>query len=335
LGLAAGPAKGVENDKGNNMRAYIIRRLLLIIPTFILVTIIVFAVVRLIPGDIVDQMMAEWGRITEGSRAELEAILGLDAPIYVQYGRWMEDIFLHGDLGDSLWQRTPVMDDILARFPVTLELCLLGVIAALIISFPIGVYSAIRQDTWGDYTGRSFAILCIAVPNFWLGTLVVVFPALWWGWSPPIMYTPFIENPLKNLEMFIIPGVILGMMLCGVTMRMMRAMMLEVLRQDYIRTAWSKGLREGTIVMRHALKNALIPVITLVGLQVAPLIGGAVIIEQIFCLPGIGMYLLEGIYSRDYPTVCGAVLFVTVFVLLINLFVDLTYGFLDPRVHYR
>jgi len=317
------------------MRTYIIRRLILLIPTFFLVTIIVFGVIRLIPGDIIDQMIAEHGRITQFSRAELEGILGLDTPIHVQYARWINGIFLHGDIGTSLWDRTPVIEDILVRLPVTIELCILSVIIALIIAFPIGIYSAIRQDTPGDYIGRSIAILFISVPNFWIGTLIIVFPALWWGWMPPIEYKPFFENQIQNLEMFILPAVTLGMLLCGVTMRMIRSMMLEVLRQDYIRTAWSKGLKERVVITRHALKNAMIPVITLVGLQIVPLIGGAVIIEQIFCLPGMGVYLLEGIFSRDYPVITGAVLFIAVIVLLINLFIDLTYGFLDPRVQYK
>ncbi len=317
------------------MTAYIIRRLLLIIPIFILVTMIVFALVRLIPGDVVDQMIAEHGRITEFARSELEAALGLDVPIYVQYGRWISGIFLRGDIGTSLWQHTPVMDDIIARVPVTLELCVLGVIVALIISFPIGIYSGIRQDTAGDYIGRSFAIACIALPGFWIGTMIMVFPALWWGWAPPMIYVPFFKNPAENLMQFIIPAAVLGMALSGVTMRMTRAMMLEVLREDYIRTAWSKGLKESVVIIRHAMKNALIPIVTLIGLQVAPLIGGAVIIEQIFCLPGIGLYLLGAIFSRDYPKVCGAVLFTAIFVLLLNLVVDLTYAYLDPRVQYR
>jgi len=319
------------------MRGYIIRRLLLILPTVFLATLMVFFVVRLIPGDIIDLMIAEnpVGTTGDVTRQALEHDLGLDIPIHVQYVNWLGDIFLHGDLGDSLWTSSSVTEEILSRLPVTFELGLMALVVALLIAIPIGVYSAIRQDTVGDYVGRSFAILCIAVPGFWLGTMVVVFPSLWWGWSPPIMIIPFTEDPMGNLGMFMLPAVVLGMAMAGVTMRMSRTMMLEVLRQDYIRTAWSKGLRERVIVMRHSLKNALIPVITIVGLQVPILIGGAVIIEQIFCLPGIGRLILNATFARDYPIVTGVMFVMALFILVVNLVVDLTYAYLDPRVQYR
>ncbi|MBL7119561.1 MAG: ABC transporter permease [Dehalococcoidia bacterium] len=319
------------------MRGYITRRLLLIIPTVLLATLMVFFVVRLIPGDIIDLMIAEnpVGTTGDVTRQALEHDLGLDVPIHVQYVQWLGDIFLHGDLGDSLWTSTSVTEEILSRLPVTFELGLMALVVALLIAIPIGVYSAIRQDTVGDYIARSFAILCIAVPGFWLGTMVVVFPSLWWGWSPPIMLIPFTEDPMGNLGMFILPAVVLGMAMAGVTMRMSRTMMLEVLRQDYIRTAWSKGLRERVVIMRHALKNALMPVITIVGLQVPILIGGAVIIEQIFCLPGIGRLVLNATFARDYPIVTGVMFVMALFILVVNLIVDLTYAYLDPRVQYR
>ncbi len=319
------------------MRGYIIRRLLLILPTVFLATLMVFFVVRLIPGDIIDLMLAEnpVGTTGDVTRQALEHDLGLDIPIHVQYVSWLGDIFLHGDLGDSLWTSSSVTEEILSRLPVTFELGLMALVVALLIAIPIGVYSAIRQDTVGDYVGRSFAILCIAVPGFWLGTMVVVFPSLWWGWSPPIMIIPFTEDPMGNLGMFMLPAVVLGMAMAGVTMRMSRTMMLEVLSQDYIRTAWSKGLRERVIVMRHSLKNALIPVITIVGLQVPILIGGAVIIEQIFCLPGIGRLILNATFARDYPIVTGVMFVMALFILVVNLVVDLTYAYLDPRVQYR
>ena len=249
------------------MRAYLIRRLLLIIPTVLLASLIIFLMMRLIPGDIIDLMLAEQVGGQKLTRADIEQALGLDVPLHVQYGRWLRDIILHGNLGTSLWKSTSVGGMLLQRIPVTFELGILALVIALIISFPIGVYSAVRQDTGGDYIGRSFAIICISVPGFWLGTMVMVFPALWWGWSPPIMLIPFADDPLGNLQMFIVPAVILGMLLSGVNMRMMRTMMLEVLRQDYIRTAWAKGLRERVIVIRHALKNALIPVITIIAVS--------------------------------------------------------------------
>jgi peptide/nickel transport system permease protein len=256
-------------------------------------------------------------------------------PIYQQYGHWLGNIILHGDLGNSLWGKVPVINSLLNALPITIELALLASIISIVISVPIGIYSAIRQVSAGDYITRSFAILCIAVPTFWLGTMVIVFPSLWWGWMPPTEYTSFTQDPAGNLAMFIIPSVILGMSLAGVSMRMTRTMMLEVLRQDYVRTAWAKGLNERVVVMRHALKNALIPVITIIGLQIPFLIGGAVIIEQIFCLPGIGRLIILATFQRDYPVVSGVVLFIAVSVLVLNLLVDLSYGFFDPRVHYR
>lgn len=318
------------------MRNYLIRRLLLLIPTLFLVSLIVFLTMRFVPGDIIAQMLQERESTNpEVDRAMIEHALGLDVPIYIQYVRWVGGIILHGDFGNSLWAGTPVLDDIVARIPVTFELGLLALLIGLVISLPIGVYSAIRQDSPGDYVSRSFAILCMAVPNFWLGTMVIVFASLWWGWSPPLTLIPFTEDPLANLEQFAIPAAVLGMGLAGVSMRMMRSMMLEVLRQDYIRTAWAKGLAERTVVMRHALRNALIPVITIVGLQLPILVGGAVIIEQIFALPGMGRLALDAIIQRDYTIVYGVMLVVATSIMLANILVDLTYGFLDPRVKYK
>lgn len=318
------------------MSAYLIRRLLLIIPTMLIVSIAVFAIVRLIPGSAIDVMMSRMDVGTGNREEQRDAIrheLGLDVPIHIQYGHWMANI-MHGDLGERLWEKTPVADELLNRFPVTFEITVLALLTSLIISFPIGIYSGIRQDTIGDYVGRSFAILCIAIPGFWLGTLIIIFPSIWWGWSQPIMVVSFVEDPIGNLIQFIIPSVILGMSLSGTTMRMLRTMMLEVLRQDYIRTAWSKGLRERVVVTRHALKNALIPVITIIGLQMPLLIGGTVIIEQIFCLPGWGRLVVESALDRDYTTLSGVTLVATGFVLLINLVVDFTYAYLDPRIKY-
>jgi len=320
------------------MQTYIIRRFILIIPTLLLASFLVFSVIRLVPGSAVDVMVSRLDQrqgTTEGQRELIMKELGLDVPIYVQYGRWIGDIVLHGSLGRSMWEQTSVSEEIFKRFPITLELVVLGLATALLISFPIGIYSAIRQDTIGDYIARSFAIACIAVPFFWVGTLVIVFPSIWWGWTPPILYTNFVDNPIENLKQVILPAVIMGMVLSGVNMRMMRTMMLEVLRQDYIRTAWAKGLRERVIVMRHALRSALIPVITILGLQIPVLIGGTVIIEQIFVLPGLGSLLVGSAFSRDYTTLSGVVFILAIAILITNLIVDLTYGFLDPRVRYQ
>jgi len=330
------------------MRAYIIRRLLLVIPTVFLVSLIVFFTIRLIPGDAVDAIVARMGAIGGGDieliRAEVERALGLDVSPLVQYGRWVGVVpqadgslsgFLQGDLGDSFWRPTTVMEEIARRWPVTLQLGIMGMIIGLLIALPIGIYSAVRQDTWGDYIGRSFAILLIAVPSFWIGTMIIVFPSIWWGYMPPIMHVPFTEDPIRNLERFIIPATILGMTMGGGIMRMTRTMMLEVLRQDYVRTAWAKGLRERVVILRHALKNALIPVISYTGLFLPFLLGGTVIMERIFVLPGIGSLIVDATLFRDYPVVSGVMLFFGVQMVLINLMVDLTYGFLDPRIRYK
>jgi peptide/nickel transport system permease protein len=292
--------------------------------------------VRLVPGDVIDLMLSEndFSSTDLETRSQIEEALGLDKPIYIQYWYWIGNIVRHGDLGNSLWQDTAVVDDIFARLPVTIELGILSLLVALFIAIPIGIYSAVRQETVFDYIGRSFSILALAVPSFWLGTMVVILPAMWWGWTPPTNIVPFFEQPWENLKTFITPALILGASLSAVTMRMTRSMMLEVLRQDYIRTAWAKGLRERTVVLRHAVKNAMIPVVTLIGLLVPFLFGGTVIIEQIFQLPGIGQLLFDAVSQRDYPIITGVFLIVGLMVILVNLAVDLCYGYLDPKVRY-
>ncbi|MFC1918524.1 ABC transporter permease [Chloroflexota bacterium] len=320
------------------MRSYIIRRLLLLVITVFLVTILCFLSIRLIPGNVIDMMVADMAEGGMGG-SELTAdyirhSLGLDAPVYVQYGRWITS-GLQGDLGKSLWTSVPVLELIAQRLPVTLEMIVLAMLIAITIALPVGTFSAIRQDTTGDYIGRTIAILAISLPSFWLGTMVMVYPAVWWDWSPPIQYTHLHVNPIVNLQQMILPSIILGAVLSGVTMRMTRTMMLEVLRQDYIRTAWAKGLTERTIIIRHALKNALIPVITVIGTQVAFLVGGSVIMETIFVLPGVGRLLIDALRKRDYPVISGVNLIMATFVLIINLVVDLTYAYLDPRIHYK
>ena len=266
------------------MSAYIIRRLWSMIPTLLIATVVVFLLIRLMPGDVIDTIIEDLqNRGTSeaaiaATRAFIAEELGLDVPAPLQYARWLGILpqadgrisgILQGDFGLSLWSKKPVLSRIAPRWPVTLELGLMALVVSQLISLPIGIYSALRQDTVGDYLARSFAFALIAVPNFWIATLVVVLPSIWWGYTPPIMLIRFGEDPLGNLQMFILPAVVLGMGMSGMTMRMTRTMMLEVLRQDYIRTAWSKGLRERLIVMRHALKNAFIPVITQIGLLLA------------------------------------------------------------------
>ena len=317
------------------MRAYIIRRVLLTIPTMLILTILVFLSVRFIPGDVVDFFAdTSFGQGKVVDEEALRRMLGLDVPVHVQYGRWMGDIFLHGTLGRSLWGVAAVEEKILGRLPVTIELGVLSIVIGLLIALPVGIYSAIRQDTAADYLGRTIAIIGLATPNFWLATMVILYPAIWWGWSPSAELIPFTEDPLGNLGMFIIPAVILGTALSAATMRMTRTMMLEVLRQDYIRTAWSKGLNERVVVLRHAIKNALIPIVTLIGLQLPILVGGSVIMENIFNLPGLGRLMVNALSQRDYPLVSGVNLVFATAVVGVNLVIDLIYPYLDPRVRY-
>lgn len=316
------------------MQAYIARRLIALLPTLFFASLIVFVSMRLIPGDVIDLMLAQNDVATSQDRARIEAALGLDQPVLIQYFNWVVGVF-QGDLGRSLWQNVPVTEQLLATLPITFELGLLALIVALTVAIPIGIYSAMRQDTAGDYVARSFSLIMLAVPSFWLGTLVMVFPSVWWRWAPPLEYTPFFQDPIANLSHMIVPAILLGLSMSAVTMRMTRTMMLEVLRQDYIRTARAKGLSERLMIVRHALRNGLIPVVTLIGLQAPLLIGGAVILEQIFVVPGMGLLLLEAVFQRDYPVISGIFLIVGLGVLIINLLVDLSYGFLDPKVRHQ
>ena len=321
------------------MRTYIIRRVLLLTPTFFLVTILVFLSVRFLPGDAVDRIIYRILETSSGGgtidRAELERRLGLDVPVHVQYVRWMGGILLRGDLGKPLLQPATVGELIRGRMLVTIELGLVSILIGLLIGVPIGIFSAVRQNTLGDYASRSFAIFGLATPNFWLATIILVFPGIWWGWAPPLRLVPFGDDPLAHLSIFIAPGLILGTFLAAGTMRMTRTMMLEVLRQDYIRTAWAKGLKERVVILRHAIKNALIPVVTLIGLQLPILVGGAVIMEQMFSIPGLGKMMIDSLADRDYPLISGINLFFASAVMTINLFIDLLYAYLDPRIHYK
>ncbi len=325
------------------MRTYIIRRLLLMIPAAFMVSMLVYLLVYLIPGSMVD-MIAAVGGLEGVDKETWEAELGLDASLPVQYGRWLGVVpqknggfsgLFQGNFGVSWWKDMPVLDLMVGRMAVTFELGLMGFIIAQLIALPIGIYSALRQDKWGDYIGRSIAILAISIPGFWLATLVIVFPAIWWDYMPPIMLIKFTDDPLGNLRMFIIPSIVLGMAMSGGTMRMMRTMMLEVLRQDYIRTAWAKGLRERVVILRHAVKNALIPVITIVGLQLPIMIGGTVIIEEIFVLPGMGRLIVTALRNRDEPLITGLVFIFAIALMLIILMTDLAYAYLDPRIRYK
>ena len=325
------------------MWAYIVRRLLTLIPTLLIVTVLVFLLVSMMPGDITEAVVGHTGH-EEVDRDAILKQFGLDQPLYVQYGRWMGVLprsdgrlsgLLQGSLGTSWWTGGSVVEQITKRWPVTLQLGLLALIVAQLVALPLGTVSALRQETFADYASRSFAIAAISIPGFWVGTVLIVYPAIWWNHLQPIFYVRFTEDPLANLGILLLPVLILGMELSGITTRMLRSMVLEVLRQDYVRTAWAKGLPERTIVTRHTLKNALIPVITIVGLQVPIMIGGAVIIESLFNLPGMGRLLIDAVTNRDEPLVMGLTVLISVALVLINLLVDLTYSYFDPRIHYR
>jgi len=339
------------------MATYVVRRLLLMVPTLFLVTVFVFLTIRLVPGSVVDVLLQQMvsgeagytsARAVAVLREKLEHTFGLDAPIHIQYGRWVGFLptpnpetddaeyagILQGNLGNSIFEEGSVIETVTARLPVTFELGIMGLVIGILIAFPVGILSAMRQDSPSDYLGRILAIICISVPAFWLGTMIVVYPSVWFGWSPPLRYISFTDNPLQNLQINVIPAILLGMVLSGVTMRMTRSMILEVLRQDYIRTAWAKGLRERVITIRHVLKNAFIPVVTIIGMQVPILIGGTVIIEQIFNIPGMGRLMIRSISMRDYPVASGINLVAAGFVLVMNLIVDISYAYLDPRIRY-
>ena len=312
------------------MTLYALKRLLLVVPTLVLVSLFVFAIVRAIPGDVVDMMLEQfqYGK----SAAELRAKLGLDRPLLVQYVTWVSGL-LHGDLGHSLWTNRPASQDIVARFPVTLTLSLLSIAVSLLVALPVGILSAVRQDTAADFVARSFAVGALSVPSFWLATLIVVIPSFYFNWAPPIgSFVRLGDAPLAHLAQFVLPALCLGITQAGVIMRMTRGMMLEVLRQDYVRTAWAKGLSGKAVTLRHALRNAMIPIVTVIGGQMPFYFGGSIVMEHIFGLPGIGSFVLEAISRRDYPVIQAVNLLVATLVVLSNLLVDLSYGALDPRL---
>ena len=318
------------------MRNYILRRLLVLIPIMLGVSFLTFAMFRLIPGDaaVLRCQLGCTPEVLEDLRHEM----GLDRPWYVQYGDWVWDIVRHGDLGSSLTEsRLPVTTELDRRLPITMELMVMTVFMALLLGIPPGVISAIRPGTPLDWLARVGSVLWLSIPSFWLGILVIAFGVRWFGWTPPQFgrgYVPFMDDPWVNMQQFFFPALVLALAIAAAIMRLTRSSLLEVLRNDYIRTAWSKGLRERTVVMRHALKNALIPVLTIVGLQVGALIGGAVIIESVFNLNGVGKYVLEAILRRDFFVVQSLVLLFAAAYVMANLVVDVLYGWLDPRIRY-
>jgi len=316
------------------MTTYILRRLLLMIPTLFFVTTLVFLIPRLLPGDVVETIIGQYTPLTAGDRAKIKHDLGLDRPWYQQYGDFVLGA-VRGDLGNSLQYQHPVTKDLKQRIPVSAELGIMALVIGVVIAVPVGVLAAIRQDSIIDYVTRSSAIALIAIPSFWLGTMVVVYPNVWWQWALPTQYHSFFSDPRQNLYMMIFPAAILGIGLSGAIMRLTRAEMLEVLRQDYVRTAWSKGLRERTVVLRHALRNTLIPVTTLIALQIPVVVGGTVVLEGIFSIPGMGAYLVTAANAKDYPVIQAVTLLIALVVVFTNLAVDVAYAYLDPRIRYR
>jgi peptide/nickel transport system permease protein len=313
------------------MKAYLLKRLLAAIPSLLIASIMVFTLPRLLPGDAVQLMLEEkaYGKDLDDLRHKL----GLDRPIYIQYFAWVGNV-ARGDLGESLWTKRTVAEELGRRLPVTLLLGSLAMLFAILMAIPIGVLAAVRADTLRDYVARSAAILGLSVPGFWLATLVIILPAMWWGWTPTLSFTEFGGNPTRHVLQFLLPAAILGVASAAAIMRLTRGMLLEVLRQDYVRTAWAKGLREGAVVLKHSLKNAVIPVVTILGIQLVQIFGGTVIIESIFGLPGMGRFLFDAIVQRDYPVIQGINLVVVSIVVVMNLGVDLLYAVLDPRIRY-
>lgn len=317
------------------MRAFIIRRLLLTFPIMLAVSLLTFATFRVIPGDAA-HMICQFS-CTEEVVRDIRHELGLDQPFYQQYGVWLGDA-VQGDLGESYFTKVAVTTELERRLPVTGELIVLSLALALVLGIPAGVLSAIRPSTVLDWVTRLVSVLWLSIPSFYLGILIVVFGATWFGWSPPQFgpegtVSPF-EDPWLNFQTFFPPALVLALGVAAVIMRLTRSSMLEVMRNDYIRTAWAKGLRERAVVWRHALKNAMIPSVTVIGLQVGALIGGSVIIETVFALNGVGVYLLQAILQRDLLVVQSLVFLFAVAYVSANLMVDLAYAWLDPRIRY-
>jgi peptide/nickel transport system permease protein len=318
------------------MHRYVARRLLMLIPMFIGVSLVVFIIMRLIPGDIASIiLMGPTGESGADPKAlaELRHKLGLDQPLPLQYLTWVAGL-ARLDAGNSLWSDRPVFAEILERLPLTVELSLMAIAASLMVALPTGILSAVRQDSWVDYLFRVVSIAGLSIPNFWLGTLIILVLSLVFFWTPPLGYVDLLEDPWTNLQQTLWPALALGYNLSAVTSRMTRSAMLEVLRQDYIKTAWAKGLAGRAVVLRHALKNALLPVITLSSIQLGALLGGTVIMETIFTLPGVGRYLVDAIFHRDYPVTQTIVTMMGIIFVCLNLVVDLLYAWIDPRIRY-
>ncbi len=317
------------------MRQYILKRILLMIPTLLGVAVLIFLLMRVVPGDLVELKHAGEGSAISAETLQKEReLLGLDKPLWYQFGVWVWDI-IRGDFGVSMWTGRPVLYEISIRFQLSLQLAIMAAFLAVLLAIPLGTMAALRQDTWVDYAIRVFSIAGLATPSFWLGIIVILGLLILFGWLPPMEFSPFWENPVSNIAQLIWPTLAIGYRYSAMIMRMTRSSVLEVLREDYIRTARAKGLRERLILVRHALKNAMLPVISVIGLELAFLIGGMVVTEQVFNLNGLGRLLVQSIEQRDYTMTQSLVLLTAVFFIAMNFVTDLLFAWLDPRVRYK
>lgn len=315
------------------MRQYVIQRILLAIVTIFTVAVVTFFLLRLTPGDAIMAKVAGGGNFSPDRLAQMRRQLGLDQPVIVQFVRWFGGI-LHGDFGRSFLSERPTLGEFEKGAPISLELGIIALLSGLIIGIPIGILAAVKQDTIPDYIGRSIAIIGISIPNYWLGILLIVYPSIWFHWEWPRGNPSLIHDPVTNIKAFLVPGLILGFASSASLMRFLRTTMLEVLRQDFVRTARAKGLNGRIVVLRHAMRNSLLPVITLVGAQLGYLLGGSVIIEQLFSLPGVGFRTYLAVQQLDYPQLQTNLLILATVIVLANLLTDLSYAWIDPRISY-
>jgi peptide/nickel transport system permease protein len=323
---------------GGRVKAYILRRLLGLVPILIGISLLVFVLMRMLPGDVAQMLlMGDADKASGVSNDAVNALrlkLGLDLPLYQQYLHWIGGL-LRLDAGNSLWSGQPVFAEIAERLPLTIELALLALVIGAGLAIPVGIFSALRQDSWADYVFRSITIAGLAIPGFWMATLLILALTVWFQWAPPLGYVRLTEDPLANLQQLIWPALIIGIHNAAIVARMTRSTLLEVMREDYIRTARAKGLGLRAVLTVHALRNAMLPVLTLLAIELAGLLNGTVIMEVIFTLPGVGRYLVDAILHRDYPVVQAIVVIMAVVYVVLNLVVDLLYGLLDPRIRYN
>jgi peptide/nickel transport system permease protein len=318
------------------MRTYLIKRIFLIVPTLLGVASLVFVIMRMIPGDVALLILGgdQAGSIDKAQLAAMHHQLGLDQPVVVQFGQWLWGVF-RLDFGNSLWTGRPVVEELLGRLPLSLELAILATIVSVLLAIPLGMLAAVHQDGWIDYVIRIVSIGGLAIPSFWVGILCILLLVIYFGWGPPLEFTPPWIDPWANFQQMVWPVVTVGYRYAAVTTRMTRSTLLEIMREDYIRTAWAKGLRERVVVVRHALKNAMLPVITLIGTEFAFLIGGLVVTETVFTLNGVGRFVVDAVAHRDYPVVQALVFLIAFGFVIVNLLIDLTYAWFDPRIRYR